>query len=128
MSESQPHEMQLVRTHASGAEEWFCPTCGRRFLMHWPPSYKKIVLDVGDEYAAHVGGKGGMHMGAASIEPVGEQEEVDTFAATAAPVVDEAEAVAPMPVEELGPIPITDELRPWLKYLSSLDSRMDNAA
>lgn len=60
---SQPHhEMQLVTTHASGAEEWYCPTCGRRFLMRYPPAYTKVILEVGDEYAIHSGATGGLIM------------------------------------------------------------------
>jgi hypothetical protein len=50
--------MILKGTDESGAEEWYCPTCGRRFLMQWPPNYKKTVLEPGDEYAIHTGGKG----------------------------------------------------------------------
>lgn len=63
-SELQRHEMVLEKTHESGAEEWYCPVCGRRFLMQWPPNYKKIILEPGDEYAVHNGGKGGLEMGA----------------------------------------------------------------
>src|SRR5215207_533686 len=62
MSEQQRHEMVLETTHPSGAEEWYCPTCGRRFLLNWPPAYKKIVLNTGDELASHSGGKGGLQM------------------------------------------------------------------
>ena len=51
----QVHEMVLETTHSSGAQEWTCPTCGRRFLMQWPPAYKKIVLEPGDEQASHRG-------------------------------------------------------------------------
>lgn len=53
--ESDPlhHEMVLEKTHASGAEEWFCPTCGRRFLMSWSPNYSRVVLEPGDESAVH---------------------------------------------------------------------------
>jgi hypothetical protein len=54
--------MRLERTYPSGAEEWFCPACGRRFLLNWSPAYKKIVLEAGDEYAMHSGGKGGLRM------------------------------------------------------------------
>ena len=61
------HQMQLEKTHASGAEEWSCPTCGRRFLMQYPPNYKRIVLEVGDEYAMHSGGKGGLQMGPVNL-------------------------------------------------------------
>jgi hypothetical protein len=59
----QHHQMHLEKSHPSGAEEWHCSTCGRRFLMQYPPKYKKIVLEAGDEYAAHSGGKGGLQMG-----------------------------------------------------------------
>lgn len=59
MFDKQPeqHEMILAATLDSGVEEWYCPTCGRRFLMQWPPNYRKIILEVGDEYAIHRGGK-----------------------------------------------------------------------
>ncbi len=68
----QNHEMQLETTHSSGAEEWYCPTCGRRFLLNMPPDYRKIILDAGDESAIHSGSKGGLVMG--SIR-VGKPEE-----------------------------------------------------
>src|SRR5512143_2715476 len=61
---SQQHEMFLDKTHPTGAEEWYCPTCGRRIVMQWPPKYKRIILNSGDEYAAHSGGKGGLKMSA----------------------------------------------------------------
>ncbi len=72
---SEQHQMELVETYTSGAEEWFCPTCNRRFLMQWSP-YKKIVLETGDEYATHSGGKGGLNLtGANVIENRSESEE-----------------------------------------------------
>lgn len=52
------HQLVLEKTYPSGAEEWYCPTCGRRFIMFWPPDYKKIVLEYGNEYAIHSAGKG----------------------------------------------------------------------
>ncbi len=63
MSDTQSHEMMLDKTHPSGAEEWYCPACGRRFVMQWPPKYKRIILNHGDEYTAHGGGQGGLKMG-----------------------------------------------------------------
>jgi hypothetical protein len=57
------HEMRLERTHPSGAEEWFCPTCRRRFVIEWSPAYKRIVLTAGDEWVVHSGGKGDLQMG-----------------------------------------------------------------
>jgi hypothetical protein len=125
MEDSQPHEMQLVRTHSSGAEEWYCPTCGRRFLMHWPPTYKKIVLEVGDEYAAHVGGKGAARTDPASLYAADETEAELFPQPTAASAALEAR---PAPVEEVGPVPITDELRPWLRWMSSAGLADDREA
>jgi hypothetical protein len=52
------HQLVLEKTHTTGAEEWFCPTCGRRFVMVWSPAFKRIILESGDEYAVHSGGKG----------------------------------------------------------------------
>jgi hypothetical protein len=49
----QHHEMILEKTHISGVEEWFCPSCGRRFLVQWPPAYKIIVLKDGDKDTRH---------------------------------------------------------------------------
>jgi len=62
------HEMRLATTHSSDQEEWYCPTCGRRILMQWPPHYKKIVLEPGDKYAYHTGGKGDLRMGPLQID------------------------------------------------------------
>src|SRR5262245_40962592 len=77
MDQQEHHQMVLETTHSSGAEEWYCPTCGRRFLLRWPPSYEKIVLDPGDEHAAHSGGKGAM-LNMESLDVVGSQELAPT--------------------------------------------------
>jgi hypothetical protein len=47
------HEMILEQTRISGVEEWYCPTCGRRFLVQWPPAYKMIILEAGDKDIRH---------------------------------------------------------------------------
>ncbi len=62
MSDTQAHEMMLDKTHPSGAEEWYCPICGRRLVMQWPPAFKRIILVQGDEYALHNGSKGGLQL------------------------------------------------------------------
>jgi hypothetical protein len=74
-SSSEYHEMRLEKTHPSGAEEWGCPTCGRRFLIQWPPKYRKIVLEPGDEYALHSASKGGLQMGPLQISQDGDAED-----------------------------------------------------
>ena len=52
MNEKQ-HDMILEETHPSGVEQWYCPSCGRRFLVQWPPAYKMIVIEPGDRDAQH---------------------------------------------------------------------------
>jgi hypothetical protein len=69
------HQMQLEKVHPSGAEEWCCPSCGRRFLLQWPPAYKRIIMEAGDEYATHSGAKGGVRMGSLQINPNHDEEE-----------------------------------------------------
>lgn len=77
MPEQARHEMIMERTHESGAEEWACPVCGRRFLMQWPPNYKKIILEPGDEYAIHSGGKGGLVISDADPQPAPDPDQDD---------------------------------------------------
>ena len=69
----QHHEMVLEKIHESGAEEWFCPVCGRRFLMQWPPNYSRIVLEPGDETAIHSGGKGNLQMNVTEVQEAEEE-------------------------------------------------------
>jgi hypothetical protein len=64
--DQEQHEMVLELTHSSGAEEWYCPVCGRRMTITWEP-WKKIVLEQGDMYAAHSGSKGGLRLGSIGI-------------------------------------------------------------
>jgi hypothetical protein len=61
MQHTEQHVMQLEKTFQSGSEEWYCPICERRFLLQWDP-FKKVVLEQGDEYAIHSGGKGGLQL------------------------------------------------------------------
>jgi hypothetical protein len=56
------HQMRLEKSYSSGAEEWFCPTCGRRMIMTWPPKYQKIILEHGDDDALHSSSKGGLQV------------------------------------------------------------------
>lgn len=114
MFEQSTHAMQLERTYASGAEEWHCPTCGRRMILQWPPQYKKIVLEPGDEYAAHSGGTGGLQIGAAQIipanEPLSEPE----------PDIDDQ---TPHVGDNDGDDALNDEaLGPWLKWFGDADT------
>jgi len=98
MNEQQQHEMTLEKTHPSGTEEWNCPTCGRRLLVDWKPKFKKTVLKIGDEYAMHSGGKGGLRMGPMKIMSGNDtalQEEPE------------------MPIEDT-------RLAPWVKWLEEV--------
>ena len=84
--------MQLELAHPTGAEEWYCPICGRRILIQWPPAYRKVVLAAGDQYAQHSASKGGLRIGSAEIRN-GEASEA---------------------VEE-------SRLEPWREWLESVD-------
>lgn len=112
MEDLERHEMHLDRTHPSGAEEWYCPTCGRRFLMRWPPSYSKIVLEPGDEYAIHSGGKGGVAMATAELAQA-------PLASIAEPGV-AMEFLAAQPEPELSDA----LLEPWRRFL---DAQQDSS-
>jgi len=63
--------MTRIRTLEHGVEEWSCATCGRRLLMRRPPEFEQIVLERGDEWAAHVGGAGGFQMAGIQARPSG---------------------------------------------------------
>jgi hypothetical protein len=108
MQQSQ-HQMMLVRTYKTGVDEWLCPECGRRFLMRYPPNYKRIVIERGDEDAAHSGGTGGLSMGALRAIPADEVPGLSN----------EHEREADLPLDD-------EALRPWLKWLENPDS--DEAA
>ena len=66
---STPHQMTRTRTLAPGVEEWSCAECSRRLLLRRPPQFEKIVLEPGDEWAAHVGGTGGLQPAAMNARP-----------------------------------------------------------
>ncbi len=63
MHVSERHEMNLEAKYPTGAEEWRCPTCGRRFVVKWAPAFNMVVLDPGNESAGHSGSTGGLHIG-----------------------------------------------------------------
>ncbi|AGL17009.1 hypothetical protein [Actinoplanes sp. N902-109] len=64
-----PHEMVVSSSAETGAEEWSCPSCGRRLLLRWPPRFERVVLHPGDERVVHVGGRA-----VPAIDRVTEQE------------------------------------------------------
>lgn len=97
--DQQKHEMILEKTYASGAEEWYCPSCQRRLAITWHP-WKKIVLEPGDIQAAHGGSKGGLQLSTSQINPDNQK--------------DSPSAVEP---------PIEDRyLDPWRRWLDKKDS------
>jgi hypothetical protein len=71
MVSEQRHEMQLTATHPSGAEEWSCPECGRRFVAQWEPNFRRVILERGQENTIHVGQ--GMGLLKLSVDPSEEE-------------------------------------------------------
>ncbi|MFN8474941.1 MAG: hypothetical protein U0822_22325 [Anaerolineae bacterium] len=72
MSTNEVHEMQLVSTHPSGAEEWHCPTCGRRVLLQSQLDYQRITLERGDVYALAWGAETGVLVAEKTVLVVGD--------------------------------------------------------
>lgn len=95
----QQHEMVLEKTHPSGAEEWYCPTCERRMTITWQP-WKKIILEPGDIYAAHGGSKGILKIGPLHIN---QENEVG-------------------PPSDPEPSVEDPYLAPWVRWLDKMDS------
>jgi hypothetical protein len=109
MLENERHTMIRLNKDDAGTEEWFCPTCGRRFLMQWPPNYKRTILEPGDESVTHVGGKGDMGMGLNTAEA-------------------EVEQSLPLASEETFAVPLDDQsLYPWIQWAQAVDleTRLD---
>ncbi len=52
------HEMILKETFPNGTQDWVCPVCGRRFILQWPPHYKRVILEEGDTNVMHLGSMG----------------------------------------------------------------------
>lgn len=93
------HVMVLERTYFSGVGEWYCPTCGRRLLIKHGPRFRKAILETGDEFAIHSGGRVTLPSSSTLTSPVdstGSAEEQ--------------------------PIPIDDpSLAPWLAWMEQID-------
>jgi hypothetical protein len=73
------HEMILEKVHLSGVEEWYCPTCGRRFLVQWPPAYKMIVLEAGEKDTRHNVSKRDSRIGTPQAAQLEAHDLVDEF-------------------------------------------------
>jgi hypothetical protein len=74
MDQEFAHEMVEGETFADGSQEWVCPVCGRRMIIHWPPQYKRVILEEGDSGAIHTGGTGGLRMGGAEVQHEAQEE------------------------------------------------------
>jgi hypothetical protein len=55
MNGQEKHEMSFEKKHPSGADEWVCPTCGRRMLITWEPKFRRTVLVASDVNVTHDG-------------------------------------------------------------------------
>jgi hypothetical protein len=73
------HEMILQETHISGVEEWYCPTCGRRFLVQWPPAYKMVILEPGDKDTQHSVSRSNTRIGSRQVTQLEANDLTDEF-------------------------------------------------
>jgi hypothetical protein len=109
------HIMHLEQRYPSGAEEWFCPICGRRFIAQWPPAYSMVVLEPGNEDARHCGSsdENDLRIGPPQVSQV----EETVLPEELRPGVNELPDADPAGSEET---PLTDGLRPWRKWLKDM--------
>jgi hypothetical protein len=63
--------MTRTTTPEPDVDEWSCNQCARRLLIRRPPEFEKVVLESGDEWAAHIGGSGGLEVSAMTASPAG---------------------------------------------------------
>lgn len=50
------HELYLSQVYPSGAEEWYCPTCGRRLIVEWREGFEStVIINYGNKDAVHTG-------------------------------------------------------------------------
>ena len=75
----QHHEMIFDKTHTSGLEEWYCSSCGRRFLVQWPPAYKMVILEPGEKDIRHNVSKGNSPIGSLPITPTRQIDSSEGF-------------------------------------------------
>ncbi len=54
------HQMTLVRSWPSGADEWYCRVCGYHFVMTIDPYSKTVLVEAPDVSVTHTGSKGGL--------------------------------------------------------------------
>lgn len=129
MYEQQTHQMHLEKTYPSGAEEWACPICGRRFLMQWPPAYSRTILEPGDEYALHSGSKGELlNLGTLGVTEGAQTADIDELFLPSAPDYrtspngsSDSSIGSSFEATEDRTTQLTDELRPWIKWLEQTD-------
>jgi len=112
MHEADHHEMQLQATYPSGAEEWLCPMCGRQFVVRWVPSYSMTVLNQGNIYACHTGGKGDLSIGTSETMETADATPVDGLLLPGDGAAND--------IGETDTAPLADELRPWLKWMREI--------
>lgn len=121
------HLMTLEHVAPDGSETWFCPSCGRRVLLCWPPSFTQVVLEPGDEEIVHMGhGNGTGMFSAAALEadllPGTPLEAASPPAAAAHAGEPHAFGMAQTVDSfiDFGDPEVTDGLGPWIRFLDKL--------
>lgn len=67
------HEMVLEKTHPSGAQEWYCPTCGRRIRLQYHAAEDRLdveTVQVGNQLVPHFGSQGGLRIKKPATNPI----------------------------------------------------------
>jgi len=73
------HQMILEKIHSLGVEEWYCDTCGRRFLVQWSPAYRLIILAAGEKDIPHDVSKSNSRIGSCPATQLETTDLTDEF-------------------------------------------------
>ncbi len=113
MDGTQQHEMRLDMTYPSGAEEWYCPTCGRRLVLTVPAGSEALAMERGDKYTLVWGSSIGTVSTTKTVLEFGDNNAVHYGGQVVeALIADESE-----PAQETSSI----EMSAWAVWLEDID-------
>lgn len=122
MSSVEQHELVLAATYPSGAEEWTCPTCGRRLLVNWPTGCEALTLERGEKFCLAWGREVGTAVATKTLLNPG---DADAFHSGRRPDSDlDLSAPNRIPPDDVEPLSAAGSLRDltrWQMWLEDLD-------
>ena len=113
MHKPHQHEMQLEVRYSTGAEEWCCPTCGRRLIVMPPCGSTTLALERGAKYILVWGPTIGIMTAAKILLEPGDEQALHHGTAISADVEPELADI------EAGPC--AENMSVWEEWLDDVD-------